>query len=114
MTVKPAVVVAPSFGPAVVVIAGQPIPVMAAGLAVAGLILARLVAPPPKVPMTRSKAWALTGLLTVVLLGGVITMQPTAGTGVALGVGLGYSGMLAIEFLGSRVTAMLKALTEGK
>jgi hypothetical protein len=109
-----AIVAAPSLGPAVITILGESIPLMAMGLSIAGLILARLVAPPPKLPMSRHRAVALTALLCVIDAAAVITMQPGAGMAVATGVGLGFSGMLAVQFFGDRVGLILNAIAGGQ
>lgn len=41
-------IAAPSLGPAIVTVFGIDVPVMALCLSVAGLVLARVVAPPPR------------------------------------------------------------------
>jgi hypothetical protein len=101
---------------------------MALGLSVAGLILARAIAPPPLRKLTRRQEVALTLLLLLVLfllITGqlsacsvrsllVRTLCPTEpmGPGMATvwGIGLGFSGLLAIEFFGQRVAAAVRVL----
>lgn len=113
MSVKPAITIAaPSFGPALVTLFGVDVPVAATSLAIAGLVLARYIAPPPKRALTRQQTWALTALLTVILVAAVVTMQPGPGMAVAWGVGLGFSGLLAVEFFGRRILTTLKAISE--
>lgn len=107
------IIAAPSIGPAVVTVLGEQIPLMAMALSIAGLVLARLVAPPPKLPMARPRALALTALLCVIDIAAVVTLQPGPGTAVAAGVGLGFSGMLAVQFFGDRVKAVLTAMAGG-
>lgn len=107
---------APSVGPAIITLFGTDVPVLAFGLSVAGLILARLISPPPLRKLTRLQEVALTLLLLVILFlivtgqlfGGGEPLR--AGMATVWGIGLGFSGLLAIEFFGQRVMAMLNAL----
>lgn len=107
---------APSVGPALVTLFGTDVPVLALGLSVAGLVLARVIAPPPLRKLTRVQELALTLLLLVVLFlivtgklfGGGKPLE--AGMATVWGIGLGFSGLLAIEFFGQRVMAMLNAI----
>lgn len=108
-------ITAPSIGPAIVTIFGIDVPIMALCLSVAGLILARVVAPPPLRKLSRVQEVALTLLLLVVLfliVTGQIGNGKPLGAGMAAvwGIGLGFSGLLAIEFFGARVIAMLHAM----
>lgn len=119
---------APSVGPAIVTIAGTDVPVMALCLSVAGLILARVIAPPPLRKLTRVQEVCLTLLLLLVLFL-IITGQLSGcslkamlvdthcpaeplGPGMASvwGIGLGFSGLLAIEFFGARFMAAFRAI----
>lgn len=109
-----AAVVAPSIGPAVVTVFGQDVPVLALMLSCAGLLLARFIAPPPLRKLTKGQHAALTLLLLIVLflvVVGAFTGKPmSAGMAVVFGIGLGFSGLLAIEFLGDRAVAVVKAI----
>lgn len=106
---------APSVGPAIITLFGTDVPVLALGLSVAGLILARVIAPPPLRKLTRLQELALTLLLLVVLFlivtGKLFGGEPLeAGMATVWGIGLGFSGLLAIEFFGQRVMTMLNAM----
>ncbi|HEX8579908.1 MAG TPA: hypothetical protein VF655_09985 [Allosphingosinicella sp.] len=114
-------VAAPVFGPALVTLFGVDVPILALGLSIGGLILARMIAPPPLRKLTGRQEIALTVLLLIVLFLIVTGQMPFlggkplgAGMSVIWGVGLGFSGLLAIEFFGQRVMAMLRAALEGK
>lgn len=110
-------IAAPSFGPAVITVFGTEIPVLALGLSIAALLLARWVAPPPLRKLTREQQVALTLLLLIFLFLAVTGNMPLIGTGEPLGVGmavvwgagLGFSGLFAVEVMGERVRAMLRA-----
>lgn len=123
-----AALAAPSVGPAVVTLFGTDVPVLALGLSVAGLILARVIAPPPLRKLTRVQEVCLTLLLLLVLFL-IITGQLSTcslktlladadcpaeplGPGMATvwGIGLGFSGLLAIEFFGARFMAAFRAI----
>lgn len=109
--------VAPSLGPAIVTIFGTDVPVLALGLSGAGLLLARVIAPPPLRKLTRAQHWALTVLLLIILfliVTGSFTGEPLEpGMAVIWGVGLGFSGLVAVEFFADRTIAMLKAMFGG-
>lgn len=106
---------APSLGPAIVTIFGIDVPIMALFLSVAGLVLSRVVAPPPLRKLTALQEVSLTMLLLVVLfliVTGEIGGGEPLGAGMATvwGIGLGFSGLLVVEFFGDRVLAMLRAM----
>lgn len=108
-------IAAPTVGPAIVTLFGIDVPVMALFLSVAGLILARVVAPPPLRKLTRVQEVALTLLLLVVLfliVTGQLGGKGPLGAGMATvwGIGLGFSGLLTVEFFGDKVTRLLRAL----
>lgn len=111
------VAAAPTFGPAVVSIFGTEIPVLALGLSIAALLLARWIAPPPLRRLTREQQLALTLLLLIFLFITVTGQMPLVGSGRPMGVGmavvwgagLGFSGLFAVEIMGERVKAMLRA-----
>lgn len=115
---KPAAVavVAPAFGPAVVTLFGVDIPIVGLALSVCGLLLARMIAPPPLRKLNRRQEAALTILLLIVLFlivtGQLFGGGKPLGAGLAViwGVGLGFSGLLTIEFFGDRCVAAVKAL----
>ena len=117
---KPAEIVAtaaPSLGPAIVTVLGTDIPVLSLVLSSAGLLLARFIARPPVRPLSSKQHYALTGLLLIILFV-IVTGQFTGvpmkpGPSVGWGVGLGFSGLIAIEFFGDRVVGMLKIMFGG-
>jgi hypothetical protein len=111
-----AAVAAPSFGPAVVTVLGADVPILAFGLSVAGLLLARSIAPPPLRKLNGRQEVALTVLLLIILFLIVTGQLPLveaeplgAGMAVIWGVGLGFSGLLIVEFFGERVMAVMRA-----
>lgn len=110
-------IAAPSFGPAVITVLGTEVPVLALGLSITALLLARWVAPPPLRKLTREQQWALTFLLLIFLFLAVTGEMPLIGTGeplgpgmaVVWGAGLGFSGLFAVELMGERVRAIMRA-----
>lgn len=110
-------IAAPSFGPAVISVFGQEVPVLALSLSITALLLARWVAPPPLRKLTRAQQTALTLLLLIFLFISVTGNMPLVGSGKPMGVGmavvwgagLGFSGLFAVELMGERVKAMLRA-----
>lgn len=111
-----AAVAAPAFGPAVVTLFGIDIPIVALGLSVVGLLLARFIAPPPLRRLTLWQERALTCLLLIVLFLIVTGQFPFfggtplgAGMAAIWGMGLGFSGLLVVEFFGERVMEALRA-----
>jgi hypothetical protein len=111
-----AAVAAPTFGPAIITAFGINIPIVALALSVTGLVLARFIAPPPLRKLSFKQEIALTALLLIILFLIVTGEFPLIGDGepigagmaVMWGIGLGFSGMLAIEFFGQRAVAMLR------
>jgi hypothetical protein len=105
---------APAFGPAIIQVFGADVPILALSLSVLGLILARKIAPPPARKLTTGQEVALTTLLVIVLVV-IVTGQFTGsplGVGMAVvwSIGLGFSGLLVVEFFGGRTMAALKGL----
>lgn len=113
-----AVAGAPALGPAIVTIFGIDVPVLALGLSIGALVLARLIAPPPLRKLTRQQQLALTLLLLIFLFLAVTGNLPLVGDGEPLGVGmavvwgmgLGFSGLTVIEIISGRVVAMVRAM----
>jgi hypothetical protein len=105
----------PSFGPAVVSLFGIDVPIVALALSIGGLLLARSIAPPPLRKLTKRQELSLTLLLVIILfliVTGNIGLGRPLGAGMAAiwGIGLGFSGLLVVEFFGDRVLAMLRAM----
>lgn len=109
---------APALGPAIVTIFGADVPVLALGLSIGALVLARWVAPPPLRKLTKQQQIALTLLLLIFLFLAVTGNLPLVGDGKPLGVGmavvwgmgLGFSGLTIIEIISGRVVAMVRAM----
>lgn len=103
---EPIAVAAPAVGPAIITLFGQDVPVLALGLSVLGLLLARVIAPPPLRRLSRLQHAALTLLLLLILfllVTGALTGSPMRpGMATMLGIGLGFSGLVAIEFFAER------------
>lgn len=110
-----AAVMSPTFGPAIVTIFGVDVPVLALGLSCVGLLFARTLTPVPLRKLDRRQELALTILLLIVLFlivtGQIGTGEPLGG-GMATvwGIGLGFSGLMVIEFFGERVMSILRAI----
>ena len=105
---------APAVGPAIITVFGIDVPVLAFGLSVAGLLFARTLAPPSLRKLDKRQEWALTLLLLIItflVVTGELGNGEPMGGGLAViwGVGLGFSGLMVIEFFGDRVMAMLRA-----
>jgi len=103
-----------SIGPAQVTLLGTEIPILPLALGFLGLILARTLAPPAARLLSRVQKASLTALLAILLfliVTGSFTGVPLdAGMAVVWGIGLGFSGLLSIEFMGERCTAALRAM----
>lgn len=106
------VATAPVWGPPVVEIFGQPIPVAATILSVLGLIMARLVASAREGKTPGNLA--LTILLIVLLIGLVIERQPGPGMAVAWGVGIGAGGILIVDVLRKAVLRLVGQSAKGE
>lgn len=123
-----AAIAAPSLGPSVLYIFGLQIPVAAMVLSLIGLALARYLAPESARKLTLGQERALTALLAlllIVIVSGELSacqvlamlgLQPDCpvrplgvGMATAWGIGLGTSGLLAVEFIGTRFMDGLRA-----
>lgn len=106
--------VTPSLVPPIVIIAGIDVPIMALGVSVLGLLLARSIAPASRRKLSKTQERCLTALLILILFliitGQIGGKQLGAGIGFVWGIGLGMSGLLVVEFFGQRVIAMLYAM----
>lgn len=105
----------PTFGPAIVTIFGVDVPILALGLSCVGLLFARTLTPAPLRKLDKRQEIALTILLLIVLfliVTGQIGDGEPLGGGMATvwGIGLGFSGLMVIEFFGERVMSILRAL----
>jgi hypothetical protein len=109
---------APVVGPAIITLFGLNIPVLAFILSIAGLLLARFIAPSPVRKLSKKQELALTLLLCILLLlivsGSFGGGKMGEGMAVVWGIGLGFSGLIVIETIGIRVLAALQALFYGK
>lgn len=112
-----AAVTAPSIGPTILVVFGLKLPIAALVLALIGLFLSRYIAPKSTRKLTVWQERALTVLLALILVIIVAGEFPLLGDGeplgvgmaTAWGVGLGTSGLLFIELVGSRIMAGVRA-----
>lgn len=108
-------VAAPTIGPAVITLLGVDVPILALSLSIAGLLMARSIAPPPLRKLNPRQEVSLTVLLLIVLFlivtGELGSGEPLgAGMAVIWAIGLGFSGLLVVEFFGERALAMLRVM----
>ena len=99
-------VAAPSIGPAIVTVFGLDIPILPAVLAIAGLLLARMIAKPPQRKLSTMQEAAVTILLAIfliLLVSGSFGLDPVGeGPAFGWGVGIGLSGLTFLELFGDR------------
>ena len=108
-----AVVAAPALAPTVMVVLGVEVPVLAALLSLAGVVLARFAVPKPPKPASLWRYVVLTLLLCVIDIALIIENKPGVGSAVAIGVGLGATGMLVVSMFGDRIAAVVEAVLGG-
>lgn len=108
----------PAIGPVVLVAFGLNLPVAALAFSLIGLLIARYLAPKSARRLSKWQERALTVLLALLLIVIVAGEAPMigdgtplkVGTALAWGIGLGTSGLLAVEYLGGRVRRGLAAM----
>lgn len=112
-----AAISAPSVGPTILVVFGLKLPIAALALSLVGLLLARYIKPRSASHLTPGQERALTFLLALILVIIVAGEFPMLGDGEPLGVGmatawgigLGTSGILAVDLIGSRIMRGIRA-----
>lgn len=110
-------IAAPSLGPTILVVFGLKLPIAALALSLVGLLLARYVKPRSASHLSPGQERALTLLLALILIVIVAGEFPWLGDGEPLGVGmatawgigLGTSGILAVDLIGGRIMRGLRA-----
>jgi len=111
-------VIIPAFGPEMVSVFGLVIPVMPFCLSMVGLILSRSIARTSRRKLSMKQEVSLTVLLVIMLLM-IITGQfgggpMKAGMACIWGIGLGLSGLAAVELVGQVVMTSLKTIVGGQ
>lgn len=103
-----------NYGPAEVTLFGVTLPILPLALSLLGLVLVRMIAPPPTRKLTFRQDMALTGLLGLILIAivsGAFSDRPL-GVGMALvwAIGLGFSGMIVVEVAAKRIQTLWRVL----
>ena len=107
-----AAVSAPSFGPSIVTLFGTDVPVLALCTSLAGVVLARIVSPASLRRLSWIQHIALTLLLLLMMFALVAGFQLGVGMATVMGVGLGLSGMVAVEMVADRALASLSLVLD--
>lgn len=97
----------PSFGPALIILFGVPVPVFSALCGMIGVILARQVAPATAAGAMLGRVGnvALTALLALGVVALIVSGQKQPLVAVAWAVGLGHSGLVMIELVAKSAIA---------
>lgn len=93
----------------IVDVGGIALPVVRLALAVAGVLLARLVAPRGDPPMSLGKALVVTVIMLLLACTWVIDDRPSLIFTFVVSIGLGFSGYSVIELAGSEIRDTVKA-----
>lgn len=106
---------AATAGPVVINLLGYDVPVLAAILSIAGVILASLIAPPPARQLTRWQGIALVALLCILVLGLVIS-DPNRSLLVSTcwAIAIGYAGLPIIQAIRDRIFPQVADLAGGQ
>jgi hypothetical protein len=103
-----------SFGPPIIVLFGQPVPVFSALFGLIGLLLARRVAPASAAGARLGPTGnaALTGLLALGVLALIIAGQKQPIVALAWAMGLGWSGLGICELVAKGVVSVAKLFVD--
>lgn len=104
---------AAASGPVMINVLGYDVPVLAAILSMAGVILASLIAPPPSRKLTQFQTIALVLLLCILVLGLVIA-NPTRSLLVSTcwAIAIGYAGLPIIQAIRDRIFPEVGAMAD--
>ena len=92
---------------------GTSVPVLQVVLAVAGVLMARPLAPKRVPPLGWIKSLLVTVIMLVVAASWVIEARPGLLFTFVVSIGLGFSGYALIELVGAQVQAFVKSAFEG-
>lgn len=104
-----------SIGPAEIVLFGSVMPIWSLILGVGGVLLARKAAPASaaEAALGRYASPAITALLVMIVIGGIVAGEKRPIVAMAGAIGLGFAGLGAIELIGRGVMAALRAAMDG-
>ena len=91
---------------------GTAVPVLQLVLAVAGVLMARPLAPKRVPPLGWAKALLVTVIMLVVAASWVIEAHPGLLFTFVVSIGLGFSGYALIELIGNQVQSFVKSVFE--
>lgn len=105
----------PTLGPAEIVLFGTALPVWSLILGIGGVLLARRAAPASaaEAALGRYAGPAITALLVMIVIGGIVAGEKRPIVAMAGAIGLGFAGLGAIEMIGRGVMAALRAAMDG-
>lgn len=91
---------------------GLELPVLQLGLAVAGVLMARPLAPRRSPPLGLLKSVLVTLIMTVIAASWVIEARPGLLFTFVVAIGLGFSGYAVIELAGRQIEEFVKSVFE--
>lgn len=92
---------------------GLALPVLQLVLALAGVLMARPLAPRREPPLHWAKSALVTVIMIVIAAAWVIEARPGLLFTFVVAIGLGFSGYALIELIGAEVQAFIKSVFEG-
>ncbi len=92
---------------------GLDVPVLQLGLALAGVLMARPLAPRRVPPLGWAKSLLVTVIMLMISASWVIESQPGLLFAFVVSIGLGFSGYALIELIGEEVQNFIKSIIEG-
>ncbi|MEQ1499157.1 MAG: hypothetical protein ABL914_10885 [Novosphingobium sp.] len=92
---------------------GLSLPVLQLALALAGVLMARPLAPKRVPPLGWAKSLLVTVIMVLVAASWVIEARPGLLFAFVISIGLGFSGYALIELIGGQVQTFVKSVFEG-
>ena len=92
---------------------GLQLPVLHLGLALAGVLMARPLAPRRVPPLSWVKSALVTVIMLVIAASWVVEARPGLLFAFVVSIGLGFSGYALIELIGNQVQGFIKSVFDG-
>lgn len=89
-------------------VAGVPVPIVTATIAVVGVLLARPLSPKGNPPLSLGRNLAVSAILALLALVWVVDSKPGLLFALVVSIGLGFAGFSVIELIGTQIMTAIR------